>query len=110
MSAPTPLPPVTYPGGRIPVLVGDHVETKIWLFFWKGWQPARIWFVPGISPSNPSLEYNGLSWVSVHEDTGGISGCLVDPVTRQLHGRIRFVRRAMDGFHETPPGYEFPEE
>ncbi len=49
---------------RVQVLVGDHVEIKLWLFFWRGWQSSRIYYVPGLSPKNPSLEHGGLAWVA----------------------------------------------
>ncbi len=41
------------------VLVGDHVDFKLGLFFWKGWQPGRVHYVPGLSPKNDELEFNG---------------------------------------------------
>ena len=53
--------PVCYHGTETPVLVGDHVKFKIGLFFWLGWQPGRIRYVPGISPKNDELEHNGLT-------------------------------------------------
>ena len=98
---------VTYHNTQIEVLPGDHVEFKIGLFFWRGWQPGRIYYVPGKSPRNPELERDGLSWVSVHADRGGQAGIVVDPSTQQLRHTVRFLRRADDGFTRTPDDYYF---
>lgn len=79
---------------RIQVLVGDRVQVKVWLFFWRGWQDATVDYVPGLSSFRSDLEYGGLSWVSVHEGSGGTVGVLVDPETHQLRHSVRFVGRA----------------
>jgi hypothetical protein len=101
---------VTYSDGRTPTLLGDHVEFRIPLFFWRGWQPGRVHYVPGISPSSPSLEFGGLTWVSIHDRRGAPTGFVVDPDTHQLDAKVRFVRRTDDALCSTPEGYEFPEE
>jgi hypothetical protein len=102
--------PVCYHGTKTSVLVGDHVEFKIGLFFWRGWQPGRVHYVPGISPKNDELEYNGLTWVAIHDARGGQSGHVVLPETNQLRKTVRYVRRADDRFTVTPANYHFGDE
>lgn len=101
---------MTYHGTEVPVLVGDHVEFKLGLFFWRGWQAGRVQYVPGISPRNDDLEFNGLTWVAIHDARGEQSGHVVLPRTGQLRKNVRFVRRATDGFTHTPSNYHFGEE
>jgi hypothetical protein len=102
--------PVRYFKSEIPVQVGDHVEFKVGLFFWRGWQKGRVYYVPGISPRNDDLERDGLSWVSIHGAMGSVTGFLVDPMTRRLSRAVRFLARSDDGLKETPVNYQFPEE
>jgi hypothetical protein len=52
---------VTYDNTQTEVLPGDHVEYKVWVSFWRGWQPGRVYYVPGISPKNSELERDGMS-------------------------------------------------
>ena len=101
---------VTYHDTQTPVQVGDYVEFRVGLFFWKGWQPGRVYYVPGISPLDSRLEFNGLTWVSVHDARGGPTGFVVDPKTSQLRHSVRFIRRSDDRLTQTPPGYRFPDE
>jgi hypothetical protein len=101
---------VTYHGTKVPVLVGDYVEFKLWLFFWRGWQAGRVQYVPGISPKNNDLEFNGLTWVAIHDARGGQSGHVVLHKTGQLRKNVRFIRRADDGLTTTPAGYRFGDE
>lgn len=103
-------PVVTYHGAQVPVLVGDHVEFKLGLFFWRGWQPGRVQYVPGLSPKNPELEFNGLTWVAIHDARGGQSAHVVLPESAQLRKNVRFVSRARDGFGQTPANYHFGDE
>lgn len=103
-------PIVTYHGTQVPVLLGDHVEFKLGLFFWRGWQAGRVKYVPGISPKNEDLEFNGLSWVAIHDARGEQSGHVVLPQTGQLRRNVRFVSRAQDGDTQTPAGYRFGDE
>ena len=98
---------VTYHNTQTEVLPGDHVEFKVWGAFWRGWQPGRVYYVPGLSPKNSELERDGLSWVAVHDECGAQAGILVEPETQQLLKTVRFVRRADDGFIHTPPDYYF---
>src|SRR5256885_637840 len=101
---------VTYYNSKTEVLVGDHVEFKILLSFWRGWRRGRVYYVPGISPKNPELEFNGLTWVAIHDSNGGQSGHIVMPETYQLKKNVRFVRRADDGFEQTPSDYYFGDD
>src|SRR5580765_8520494 len=100
-------PTVIYHATDAQVLVGDHVEFKLGLFFWKGWQPGRVHYVPGLSPKNDELEFNGLTWVAIHDARGGQSGHVVLHKTGQLKKNVRFVRRSDDGFRQTAAGYYF---
>lgn len=109
-SAGTTRKPVTYYNTSVDVQIGDYVELKVWLFFWKGWQKGRVHYVPGISPKSDSLEYDGLSWVSIHDENGSPVGVVVNPETGQLKKTVRFIRRTDDSLTETPADYEFPEE
>ena len=101
---------ITYHDTSTEVQVGDYVELKVWLFFWKGWQKGRVYYVPGISPKSNSLEYDGLSWVSIHDENGSPVGMYVDPETRQLKKTVRFISRSDDALTETPLDYCFPDE
>ena len=103
-------PIVTYHGTQTPVLVGDHVEFKLGLFFWRGWQAGRVKYVPGISPRNDELEFNGLTWVAIHDARGEQSGHVVLPQSGQLRKNIRFVSRATDGETHTSTDYQFGDE
>lgn len=103
-------PIVTYHGTGVRVLVGDHVDFKLGLFFWRGWQAGRVQYVPGISPKNDELEFNGLAWVAIHDARGEQSGHVVLPKTGQLRNNVRFVRRADDGLTQTPADYRFGDE
>jgi len=103
-------PIVTYHGTGVRVLVGDYVEFKLGLFFWRGWQAGRVQYVPGISPKNDELEFNALAWVAIHDARGEQSGHVVLPKTGQLRNNVRFVRRADDGLTQTPAGYRFGDE
>jgi hypothetical protein len=98
---------VTYYNTQTEVLIGDHVEFKVWIQFWRGWQPGRVYYVPGISPKNPELERDGMAWVSIHSPRGGQVGIWVDPLTRELRKTVRFVRRTDDELINTPAGYYF---
>jgi hypothetical protein len=56
-----------------PVRLGDHVEIRVWL---RG-RTGRVVYVPGISPLNPNMEYNGPCWVGVRMDNGFVSTCSI---------------------------------
>lgn len=99
--------PPTYHKTDTEVLVGDHVELKVWAAFWRGWIPGRVLYVPGRSPKNDDMEHNGLTWVGIGYDKGAKSGVIVSPETQQLRHTVRFVRRSDDGFKETPKDYTF---
>ncbi|MET0752081.1 MAG: hypothetical protein ABWZ66_01855 [Pyrinomonadaceae bacterium] len=101
---------VFYYKTEIEVLVGDQVELKVWLYFWRGWQQGRVFYVPGISPKNEALEFNGLSWVSIHYANGEQTGILVEPETKQLQKNVRFICRSKDNFTQTPDNYYFGDE
>ncbi|MBJ6802684.1 hypothetical protein [Geomonas propionica] len=101
---------VTYYNTSTEVQIGDHVEFKVWLFFWKGWQKGRVYYVPGMSPKSDTLEYDGLSWVSIHDPKGSPVGVVVNPETGQLKETVRFIRRSDDELTGTPADYSFPDE
>jgi hypothetical protein len=89
------------------VLVGGCVEFKNRLFFWRGWQAGRVYYVSGVSPKNEEPERDGLSWISIENKMSEQIGVLVEPETFQIQKSVRFVGRAEDGFTETPANYYF---
>ena len=99
--------PVTYHKSHMEVLVGDHIEFKSWIAFWRGWISGRVHYVPGRSPKNPEMEFNGLTWIGIGFGKGEQQGVLVVPETQQVRHTVRFVRRSDDGLVETPKNYEF---
>jgi len=101
--------PITYRGSTMEVQVGDHVEFKLWLFFWQGWQKGRVEYVPGISPKNSALERDGMRWVGISGE-GVRTAVLVDAATNQTRHTLRFISRSTDDFKETPKNYRFEDE
>lgn len=98
---------VFYCDTKTEVCVGDYVKIKVWLEFWRGWQSGRVYYVPDISPINENLEFNGLTWVAIHYHENKQTGVLVEPKTNSLNKKVRFLKRADDGFIATPENYYF---
>ena len=73
---PTTHPQITYRGTGDVVMPGDAVEVRYWLLF-SG--RGRITYVPGVSPLNRQLERDGLAWVRVALDKGGLVDFVVMP-------------------------------
>lgn len=65
-------------------------------------------FVPGISPRHPSLEHDGLKWISIDYENEKF-GPVVHPETGIVR-KITFLRRSDDDLKETPDGYEFRDD
>lgn len=84
-------PQAIYQTGEI-IEIGDHVQYKVWVEFWKGWQDGTVIYVPGISKKNPKYEYNGLKWIAIKGNNMEI-GVLVHPDTGIVN-KIKFVERA----------------
>lgn len=84
-------PRAVYESGQ-PVHLGDKIQFKAWLFFWKGWMDGTVEYVPVISPRKPQHEYNGLKWLSIRGKQMIVEP-LVDPITG-IAKRIRLVKRA----------------
>ena len=98
--------PITYYQSATEVLIGDHVQFKVGLFFWRGWQAGRVLYVPGQSPKSPQLEFNGLRWICVRGVTMDV-GAIIDPVTDQVRKTVCFVKRTDDDLTETPNDFVF---
>jgi hypothetical protein len=83
---------VRYFDGVIPVLIGDHVEVRgLVLFFRK--KTGRVVYVPGISKPHSEMEHNGLTWVGVQFDDGTFTGTYVEPQTNCLQKIVTFLKR-----------------
>jgi len=103
-------PIISYHGSDTQVLLGDHVEFKVGLLFWKGWQKGRIYYVPGLSEVDDTLEHNRLMMVGIHDSRGGRSGHIVQPGPFRLRDNVRLISRTDDSLGTTPPDYVFNEE
>ena len=86
-------PIIRYYGSDTQVLVGDHVEFKPGLFFWQGWQKGRIYYVPGLSKEDDTLEHNRLMMVGIQDSAGRRSGHVVQAGSSRLRNNVRFVGR-----------------
>jgi hypothetical protein len=85
---------VTYIDRVTPVQLGDHVETRVW--FWK--KKGRVVYVPGVSPPNTNMEYNGLCWVGIRLEEGGFVSTVVDPEGAYLRRKEVLLKRDPQGF------------
>jgi hypothetical protein len=86
-------PAPRYESGE-PVLVGDRIRYRVWLFFWKGWINGVVTYVPGVSPRRTQLERDGLKWIELKGRDETI-GSLIDPATGVVK-QVRFNCRAAD--------------
>jgi hypothetical protein len=86
-------PKAIYESGE-EVLLGDEVQTKTLLLFWRGWQDGVIDYVPGVSNKKNELEHGGLKWISIKIKDGAI-----DPLVLPDTGVVKNVRliRRMQG-------------
>lgn len=83
---------VRYSDGETPVLIGDRVEVRgLVLFFRK--KIGRVIYVPGISRLHPEMEHHGLTWVGVDFDDGTFTATYVDPKTHCLQNIVTFLGR-----------------
>ncbi len=89
-------PIIRYRDTDTQVLIGDHVEVRLGLFFRKGWQKGRIYYVPGLSEADETLEHNRLLMVGIHDSRGGRSGHAVQPGSDRLRDNVRFIGRTED--------------
>ena len=83
-------PNAIYSDGKC-VMIGDLVEFKVWIQFWKGWQEGKVTYLPGHSKKRPSLESNGLKWIEISSKDWKINP-LIDPSTGIVRN-VRFVDR-----------------
>jgi len=90
---------VTYQDRVTEVQLGDRVTMRIWFRKHGG----RVVYIPGVSPVNPTMERDGLSWVGVRLEEGGFVSTLVDPRDGYLRGRLKFVGRDPKGVVELKP-------
>jgi hypothetical protein len=94
---------IRYFDGKTVVNLGDHVE-KRGLF---GRRHGRVSYVPGISEVNPNMEFNGLIYVGIKFDGGGLVATLVDPKIFLLKKTIRFCKRGNRICDEIQPDQSF---
>ena len=85
---------VTYNDRVTPVQLGDHVESRVWFRKRKG----RVVYVPGVSPLNKNMEYNGLCWVGIRLEDGSFVSTVVDPDGAYLRHKEALIRRDPDGY------------
>jgi hypothetical protein len=92
-------PVVTYSDKQTTVQLGDHVETRVW---WRK-KKGRVVYVPGVSPKNPEMERDGLTWVGIRLEEGGFVSTVVDPTGHFLVKKERLLRRDPEGVAELNP-------
>lgn len=83
---------IRYADGDIEVRLDDVVTYKS-MYFWRDWQPGRVYYIPGQSPLRAWKERDGRKWVGVLGDNGTDRGFLIDPTTFRLPDTIRLQRR-----------------
>jgi hypothetical protein len=90
---------ITYRDRRTPVQLGDRVETRIWFRKHRG----RVVYIPGTSPLNGAMAFNGLTWVGVRLDEGGFVSCIVDPAQGYLRNKVVLLSRDAANISELQP-------
>ncbi len=83
-------PTAVYETGEL-VRLGDHVQVKVWVEFWKGWQDGVVEYVPGVSNADLKYEHGGLKEIAIRFRAGQICP-LVSPENGEVR-KVRFIRR-----------------
>jgi hypothetical protein len=81
---------VRYHDGVTEVRLGDRVATRYFIFLKA---EGRVAYVPGISPKNNEMEFDGLTWVGIRTTYAGTIGTVVLPDTQTLQKSVRFLGR-----------------
>jgi hypothetical protein len=68
--------------------------------------PGMVIYLPGISPVHPRFERQGFRQWAIQLENGWILAWLFAPSELQPSRRLRFVRRALDGFKGLDPAAE----
>lgn len=79
----------TYFGGEQEVHLGDRVSISIWFKSREG----RVVYVPGISTLNCEFAYNGMQWVGIRLEDGGLVATPILSKTRTLKNKVRLITR-----------------
>ncbi len=83
-------PQAVYETGEL-VRLGDHVQIKVWVEFWKGWQDGVVEYVPGVSNTSLEYEHGGLKEIAIKLRDGQICP-LVNPEDGKVR-KVKFARR-----------------
>jgi hypothetical protein len=109
MASVTQLPqPVRYSDGTTPVQLGDRVARRLWFSLFRK-KEGRVVYVPGVSRKHGEFEHDGLTWIGVKTDDGGIYGSIVLPDTGCLEKKLEFLGRDASACDAIAPEREFPE-
>lgn len=84
-----PITKPTYSDAQTLVALGDFVEKRGLFRRRRG----CVTYVPGISPPNPEMEFNGLTSVGIQFEDDAMIATIVDPDTGSLKKSIHFLGR-----------------
>ncbi len=79
---------------------GDYIQLRIFLKKYTG----RVVYVPGVSASNPNMDFNGLYRVGIQIPDGPFVATNVLSEGSCLKKKIRFLKRGAEGIAELAPG------
>jgi hypothetical protein len=91
---------IRYAKSNREVVIGDRVKVRMYFLFWRR---GRIVYVPGVSPPNSELEYNGYCHVGVWFWKGNFGGYEVDPKNLTVFKHVKFERRDDSVAPKWPP-------
>lgn len=86
------------------VRMGDFVQIKLWVQFWKGWQNGIVIYVPGVSSKKLCHESEGLKLICIKFKDGEVSR-LVDPTTGILKS-VRLINVGTSKMKIQPNSYQ----
>ncbi len=98
--------PILYDDGANPVQLGDEVEFCAGLLLLFKKYQGRVVYVPGISPLNGDMEFDGLQWIAIEVPGKMLVRMLVDPQTHRLVHKTLLLRRNPSEHVTMPPSLE----
>lgn len=90
---------IFYNDQKTEVALGDRVELRVWFRRRRG----VVIYVPGVSPLNPNIDYDGIRSVGIQIDEGPFVATPVDPDQSVLFPRISFLARGEPPEKVLPP-------